>query len=327
MSFLEVAGICVEEAGKSVLNDISFTQQEFQNIAITGETGSGKSTLLKTIAGLVQPTAGQVRFENRRVIGPVDKLVPGHPGITYLSQHFELPHSLRVEQVLRYANTLTDEGADMLYDICRVTHLLPRKTNQLSGGERQRIAMARLLSTSPKLLLLDEPFSNLDTAHKDVLKSVIRDIGEELDITCTLISHDPHDTLSWADEILVLKAGQLVQVGTPEQVYRHPVDEYTAALFGSYNRLSSVSTRNFSQLLGLNPDGKNILVRPERLKLVADGNKALSGVVNSTGFFGSFYEVEVQLQDDVVKIRTTERHYQKGDKVHVSLSPEDVWFV
>ncbi|MCX2740885.1 ABC transporter ATP-binding protein [Pontibacter sp. M82] len=327
MTFLNVSGIRVEEAGKTVLQDISFTQQEFQKVAISGETGSGKSTLLKTIAGLVQPTAGQVQFEGETVIGPADKLVPGHPGIAYLSQHFELPHSLRVEQVLRYANTLTDEEAGFLYDICRVSHLLPRKTNQLSGGERQRIAMARLLSTSPQLLLLDEPFSNLDTAHKNILKAVIRDISEELAITCTLISHDPHDTLSWADEILVLQEGKLIQQGTPEQIYKQPVNEYAAALFGSYNRLSKAGTAAFSRLLGISTNGKDMLVRPESFKLSPAGNKALTGEVNSIGFFGSFYELEVQLPEGAVYVRTTEGHYSPGDTVQVSVSPEDVWHI
>ncbi|WP_266204977.1 ABC transporter ATP-binding protein [Pontibacter kalidii] len=327
MSFLEVAGIRVEEAGKTVLHDISFTQKEFQKTAIAGETGSGKSTLLKTIAGLVEPTAGKVFFEEEEVIGPAEKLVPGHPGIAYLSQHFELPHSLRVEQVLRYANALTSEEAGFLYDICRVTHLLPRKTNQLSGGERQRIALARLLSTAPSLLLLDEPYSNLDTAHKSILKDVVRDISEEMDITCTLISHDPHDTLSWADEILVLKDGQLQQQGTPEQIYRQPVNEYTAALFGSYNRLTTAGTRAFSDVFGIKPTGKNMLVRPESFKLAANGNKALAGKVKRIGYFGSFYEVEVQLPDDLVKIKATENHLTTGDTVFITLSPEDAWQV
>lgn len=327
MSFLEVAGIRVEEGGKTVLHDISFSQQEFQKIAIAGETGSGKSTLLKTIAGLVQPTSGQVQFEGEEVIGPAEKLVPGHPGIAYLSQHFELPHSLRVEQVLRYANALPGEEAALLYDICRVSHLLPRKTNQLSGGERQRIALARMLSTAPRLLLLDEPYSNLDTAHKNILKEVIRDISDELDITCTLISHDPHDTLSWADEILVLRDGQLQQKDTPRKIYRQPVNEYTAALFGSYNRLSDAGTKAFSGLQGLHTDDKTMLVRPESFKLVADGNMALAGKVNKIGYFGSFYEIEVQLPDDLVKIRTTESGYRKGDSVFVTLSEEDAWQV
>ncbi len=317
----------MEEASKTVLHDISFAQQEFQKIAIAGETGSGKSTLLKTIAGLVEPTAGKVYFEGEQVIGPAEKLVAGHPGIAYLSQHFELPHSLRVEQVLRYANALTSEEAGLLYDICRVSHLLPRKTNQLSGGERQRIALARMLSTAPRLLLLDEPYSNLDTAHKSILKDVIRDISQELDITCTLVSHDPLDTLSWADEMVVLKDGRLQQKGTPEQLYKQPANEYTAALFGSYNLLSEAGTQALASSHGLRPDGKRMLVRPERMKLEAKGNKGMAGVVKSIAYFGSFYEVQVQLPQDVVKAKVWDNRFSEGEAVQVVLVPEAVWFV
>ncbi|TPE42155.1 ABC transporter ATP-binding protein [Pontibacter mangrovi] len=327
MNLLEVDGVCVEEAGKTILQRISFKQQEFQKIAVAGETGSGKSTLLKVVAGLAQPSEGSVVFDGEKVIGPVDKLVPGHPGIAYLSQHFELPHSLRVEQVLRYANALSAEEAGFLYEICRVEHLLDRKTNQLSGGERQRIALARMLSTAPRLLLLDEPYSNLDTAHKNILKSVIRDISDELEITCTLISHDPHDTLSWADELLVLQEGRLVQQGTPQQIYRHPANMYTAALFGSYNLLSTAGTAALAALHNLHPNGKSVLVRPEKVKLETNGNKALAGKVKSIGYFGSFYELEVQLPDDLVKVRLAEPRHQPCDPVHISVAQEDMWFM
>jgi len=183
---------------------ISFTQEKGRKLAIAGETGSGKSTLLKMIAGLAAVGPGEVRFEGSRVLGPLERLVPGQPGIAYLSQHFELWNNYRVEEVLSYANDLSVEESVELYGICHIDHLLARRTDQLSGGERQRIALARLLVKPPRLLLLDEPFSNLDMIHKDILKSVIRDITQRLDITCLLVSHDPLDVLSWADEVLVV---------------------------------------------------------------------------------------------------------------------------
>src|SRR5690606_8175730 len=166
MAFLKVNQIGVQGETDMVLNDISFIQHQFQKVAIAGETGSGKSTLLKVVAGLAQPSSGDVWFDQKRVSGPLDQLVPGCPGIAYLSQQFELPKFLRVEQILAYANELADNEANALFDVCQINHLLKRKTDQLSGGEQQRIALAKLLITSPKLLLLDEPFSNLDMVHK-----------------------------------------------------------------------------------------------------------------------------------------------------------------
>lgn len=290
MDFLQV---------KRLNGTVSFFLQKGQKMAIAGETGSGKSTLLRTIAGLMQPAEGEVRFEEKRVLGPQERLVPGEPGIAYLSQHFELWHNYRVSEVLSYANDLSEEDAADLYTICQIDHLLGRRTDQLSGGERQRIALARLLVKPPKLLLLDEPFSNLDLIHKDVLKAVIRDLGEKLDITCMLVSHDPLDLMGWADELLVLRHGGLVQQGTPEQVYRKPVDEYVAGLLGKYNLIQ----------------GK--LIRPEDILLVSRGG--IQGKVETVVFQGSYYELGVRVGADLFTVRTGRNGVMQGGTVFLEL--------
>ena len=326
-NLVEVVGISLLEAGNSVLQDITFTQREFQKLVIVGETGSGKSTLLQTLAGLVQPSAGAVHFAQKRVIGPQEQLVPGHPGIAYLSQQFELPRFLRVEQVLRYANQLPAAAAATLYELCRIEYLLPRRTEHLSGGERQRVALARLLLAAPRLLLLDEPFSNLDSFHKNILKAVIRDLSETWQITCTLISHDPLDTLSWADEILVLRAGKMIQSGTPAQIYRQPVDEYTAGLFGSYNLIPAARAPALFPLGAIKQNKKNILLRPEHFKIVAAGSSGLTGKVTNVTFFGAYYEIEVLLAEIRITVKTTAPHFKKGDTAYLAVSADDGWYV
>ncbi|WP_400190430.1 ABC transporter ATP-binding protein [Hymenobacter sp. B81] len=324
MSLLEVVGISLQERGSLALHEVSFTQQAGRRLALAGETGAGKSSLLQTVAGLIQPTAGEVRFDGRKVIGPADKLVPGHAGIAYLSQQFELPKFLRVEQVLRYANRRSAAEAAALFRLCRIDHLLTRPTNELSGGERQRIALARLLLGAPRLLLLDEPFSNLDMTHKAELKAVLDDLGQQLGITCLLVSHDPLDTLSWADEILVLQRGRLVQQGPPEQVYRQPVSAYVAALFGGYSLLTGAAAR---ALAGPAP-GKDsqLLVRPEQLVLnpAAGG---LPGQVTRVRFFGPYSEVEVALRATKVVARHAAPGLVAGDAVRLGLAPGSGWWV
>ena len=328
MTLLRVSGISIQEKGDFTLQDISFSQEAIQKIAIAGETGAGKSTLLKIIAGLVQPDTGEVLFDNTRVIGPLDKLIPGHPDIAYLSQHFELPKSLRVEQVLRYASTFSEEESETLYGICRISHLLHRRTDHLSGGEKQRIALAKLLISSPRLLLMDEPFSNLDAVHKHILKTVVRDIGERLKITCILTSHDPLDTLSWADEILVMRNGRLLQKGTPEQIYRQPADEYTAALFGSYNLIPPAQAEDFMKLAGTEANGKRLLIRPENFRIGGETEQALAGKVMKVTFYGSYYETEVMLSGgSIITVKTSDRKASKGDTVYVSLPAGSVWYI
>jgi iron(III) transport system ATP-binding protein len=283
MTLLEVSDISKRAETDFTLETIRFSQRKLQKIAIAGETGSGKSTLMKIIAGLI----------------PQDKLIPGHPGISYLSQHFELPKFLRVEQVLAYANTLTDREANTIYEVCEIVHLLKRRTDQLSGGERQRIALAKLLIASPRLLLLDEPFTNLDMIHKNTLKSVIRNIGKELKITCMLISHDAVDILSWADQIVVMHDGRMVQKGTPEKIYRQPVNEYVAGLFGKYTIIDPNQSPEFSKLLKADLKGKRMFIRPE---------------------YFSYYELEIALAKSLIIATTPTCALKNGDSVYISLS-------
>ncbi|GEO07049.1 ABC transporter ATP-binding protein [Adhaeribacter aerolatus] len=327
MSLLQVSQISIREERSFALKNISFSQEPLQKIAIAGETGSGKSTLLQIIAGLVQPDTGEVRFQGKKVIGPADTLVPGHAGIAYLSQQFELPPFLRVEQVLSYANTLSGAEAGALYELCHIDYLLDRKTNQLSGGERQRIALAKLLLGAPKFLLLDEPFSNLDMGHKNLLKKVIRNIGEKLGITLILISHDPLDTLSWADEILVLKEGALVQKGTPPEIYGQPINQYVAALFGECNLVPTLQAHLFAGLHNLKPNGKDLLIRPENIKIASVNNGNPIGQVTRVTYFGAYYEIAVQLSGNQLKVKTNQAEVTPGDLVSIAVTPADLWYI
>lgn len=328
MSFLTVSGISKHHNNNTVVNNISFTVAPFTKLAIAGETGSGKSSLLKIIAGLIQPDAGEVIFIDKRVRGPLERLLPGHRGIAYLSQHFELRNNYTVGEELDYTNNLTTEEASTIYKICRINHLLQRKTDQVSGGEKQRIALARQLTLSPKLLLLDEPYSNLDMIHKSVLKLVIHDVAEQLNITCMLISHDPNDTLSWADEIMVMKDGNVIQKATPELVYNQPVDKYAAALFGKYNLLKPATVAAFSGLENIEETGKKLFTRPENFSLSIKENDGVQGTIKDIRFYGSHYEAKVLLATgEPILVKTELVNLAKGDIVFVTLCAYNGWFL
>lgn len=153
MALLKVTGVTRYENGIAVADNISFEQQPRQKIAIAGETGSGKTTLLKMISGLLQPDAGEIIFKGKHVPGPYEKLIPGHPDIAYLSQHFELRNNYRVHEILEMSNRLTDEEGADVYAVCRIEHLLGRRTDELSGGERQRIALAKIAHRPPSIII------------------------------------------------------------------------------------------------------------------------------------------------------------------------------
>jgi ABC-type sugar transport system ATPase subunit len=325
MSLLKLSSISKKVNNDFVLCGINFSQRKYQKIVLAGETGSGKSTLLKIIAGLAQPDEGEVRFENSIVKGPAETLVPGHPHIAYLSQDFELPKSLRVEQILSHENLLPDHEAEALYKTCRIIHLLSRRTDQLSGGERQRIALAKLLISMPRLLLLDEPFSNLDMVLKETLKSVLQDVMESLRITCILVSHDPLDSLSWADKIIVMREGKILQEGTPEKIYQRPVNEYVAGLLGKYNVIPAGKAKLFSAWSRHLPARKNIMIRPESLKLVRSRRKAVAGKILRLNFFGSYSEVEVSLPGIIMTVRSESKNLKVGGRVYVTCVSTGAW--
>ncbi|UOQ96000.1 ABC transporter ATP-binding protein [Hymenobacter sp. 5317J-9] len=327
MELLTVTNISLTEQGNEVLRHITFSLASHRKLALAGESGTGKSTLLQIIAGLTQPSTGEVRVQGERVRGPVETLVPGHPGVAYLSQKSDLPHSLRVEQVLRYANKQPAAEAQALFALCRIDHLLARRTDQLSGGEQQRVALARLLLGAPRLLLLDEPFSNLDRVHKRTLQGIIEELGPRLGITCLLVSHDAADTLPWADEILVLQRGEIVQRGMPAEVYHRPVNEYTAALFGDYNLLRGAARQALSPALKSRRSSthKALLVRPESFVLSCEPGVGLAGVVRAVRFYGSYYEVEVALAEDSVRVRQRQANVSPGDEVSLSLLEGSGW--
>lgn len=324
MDFLQVSELSKQTPGFQ-LAGITFTQRKFQRIAIAGETGSGKSTLLKIIAGLVQPDKGEVILKGEKVKGPDETLVPGNSSIAYLSQDYDLAKFLTVEQVLSYANVLSDESAQVVFEVCRIKHLLARKTDQLSGGERQRIAIARLLVSAPDLLLLDEPYSNLDIAYKRILQEVIRDIGRKLKISCILVSHDPSDTLSWASKILVMREGKIVQKGPPEKIYRQPVDEYTAALFGRYNLFTYDSFPQLFELFKLKEHDRSLLIRPEHFVISRKNNKSFPAVVKKVNFYGNCYEAEVVLSSNIHAIlQIPDNKLLKGSRIYITVMRDNL---
>jgi ABC-type Fe3+/spermidine/putrescine transport system ATPase subunit len=312
MVLLKVEHISKQVNETMIVDDISFKQEAFQKIAIAGESGAGKTTLLKMISGHAQPTGGTILFDGQRVIGPEEKLLPGHKQIAYLSQDHDLLHNYKVEELIWFENKLSYEEAATLFELCQVDYLLKRRTDQLSGGEKQRIALCMLLIKSPKLLVLDEPFSNLDPIHTDILKAVLDDITERLKITCMLTSHDPHDTLSWADKILVMKNGKLIQQGTPEEIYYKPTNEYVAGMFGKYNLLKPA----VAALFGIESNGNAVMTRPEHFTIGTTGT-GVKGTIQKISFWGSFYEAEVFVEDAKIVVRMMKNGWKVGKKVFI----------
>jgi ABC-type Fe3+/spermidine/putrescine transport system ATPase subunit len=314
---LRVSAISKKVSEAFALQEINFTQYKGQKIGIAGATGSGKSTLLKIISGLEEPDSGEIFFEDTKVKGPAYRLVPGEPGIAYLSQHYELRNHYRMEELLSYANNLPEGEAEQLFELCRISHLLKRKTDQLSGGEKQRIALARLLLTAPRLLILDEPFSNLDLIHTTILKTVIEDISDKIGLSCILASHDPADLLPWADELIIVKDGSIIQQDKPAHIYLRPIEEYAGALLGKYNLLDTMLAGLF--VIPAGSKGRHIFLRPEHFTISKEKKYGVKAVIKKLAFRGNYLEAIVSLADQEITIYTNDSLLNEGDQVYVSI--------
>jgi ABC-type sugar transport system ATPase subunit len=302
MFLLQVRDLQKKNGERIAVNAVSFEMMRHQKIAVAGETGSGKTTLLKIIGGFVQPDAGEVLFENQKVPGPLEQLIPGHPSIAYLSQHFELRNNYWVYELLEMANKIPETEAAKLFKVCQIEHLLHRRTNELSGGEKQRIVLAMQLIKKPKLLLLDEPFSNLDAIHEQTIKEVIHDVGEHFNTSCIMVSHDGKDVLSWADLIIVIKDGEIVQQATPFVIYHQPANAYCAGLFGAFNAVNYEEQRLFLQkdITQQQP----LMLRPEQLHLTHESSNNIPVIVEKVFFEGAHYMVQVRHQTLLLQART-----------------------
>jgi iron(III) transport system ATP-binding protein len=144
-------------------------------------------------------------------------------------------------------------------------------------------------------------------------------MGEKLGITCLMVSHDPVDALSWADEIIVMKSGQIIQQNTPEKIYRQPVNEYAAGLFGKFNAFTKAEAAAFGEIPKAYGNGKRLYIRPEAFTLTAKKSKtAVAGKVTEVAFLGSSYEVEIALPASMITVRTEDNTVKKGDTVYVT---------
>lgn len=305
----------------SGVKSASFTIDQGKIVAIVGESGSGKSTLLKLIYGLMTPEEGSVFFKTEQIRGPEKKLIPGHDAMKMVTQDFSLNTYAKVydniasmlpNTNLKFKATKTEEMLNLL----RITHLAQKRVADLSGGEQQRVAIAKAIVTEPEILLMDEPFSQVDTMLKSHLRADIRRLSKELGITVIMVSHDPVDGLSLADELIVLRRGTVVETGSPSELYNYPKSLYTAKLLSDCNVLE----KEAAEQLGLNTTHQSIAIHIEEILIVDDnGDKSLT--IKEIFFKG--YCEELLLEKESVKLRVLNLQVGKfkiGDIVSIQIN-------
>ena len=294
---LQVQNISFSYDSKKVIKQMNFTIQKGQNIAIIGESGCGKSTLLKLIYGLYDLNEGQIFWNETEVLGTKFNLVPGMSFMKYLSQDFDLmPYITVAENVGKYLSNVNidkkQQRIQELLEIVEMSNFANVKAKYLSGGQQQRVALARVLALEPEVLLLDEPFSQIDNFRKNALRRNLFAYLKSRGITCIVATHDSTDFLSFADETIVLQDGEVIAKANSLALYNNPSNKYIASLFGEVNEFKK------AQFSEIEDDDETLLLYPHQLKISDNG--ALKAVVKQSYFKGSHYLIKAVANRNVI---------------------------
>ncbi len=281
---LAFEGITQRFGDVTALEDVTLAIAPGEIVALLGESGCGKTTLLRLAAGVERPSAGKVLLEGREVSAPHDFVEPEQRGVGLVFQDYALFPHLTVRENVRFGLRGYDAAsADTaaLRAIARVglAELAEAYPHMLSGGEQQRVALARAVAPRPGILLMDEPFSNLDRRLRDVVRDETAALLEESGATSIIVTHDPEDAMRIADRIVLMRAGKIVQIGSAEDLYRRPVSLFAARFFCDFSEIAGTVRRGAVETpMGGFPapglsDGTDavICVRPHAIRLVPKG--------------------------------------------------------
>ncbi|MFM9825300.1 ABC transporter ATP-binding protein [Flavobacterium sp.] len=312
---LELDSVFYTYIDNPVIKNVSFSVSKGNNVAIIGESGSGKSTLLKLIYGLYDLDQGEIRHNGKQILGPKFNLIPGEDFIKYLAQDFDLMPYISVEENVGkfLSNIYKDQKkarvAELL-ELVEMTEFAKVKAKYLSGGQQQRVALARVLALEPKILLLDEPFSQIDSFRKNKLRRNIFSYLKEKQISCIVATHDSIEALSFSDETIVIKNGEMIAKDSPKTLFDNPLNSYIAALFGEVNQIPSHwfnKSKSSTEMM---------LVYPHQLKIVE--NSEFSVIVNQSYFKGSHYLIESRFINETIFFDSS-KALQIGKQVFLNL--------
>ncbi|MDO5444827.1 MAG: ABC transporter ATP-binding protein [Eubacteriales bacterium] len=314
-------------------------------VTLLGPSGCGKTTTLRMIAGFESPDEGEIYLGEE----PINKLTPNKRDTAMVFQSYALlPHYNIFDNVaygLKLRNVPKDEIKERvlkILDLVELTGMEARMTNQLSGGQQQRVALARALVIEPSVLLFDEPLSNLDAKLRVSMRTEIRRIQQEVGITAIYVTHDQSEAMALSDKIIVMDKGYVAQMGTPQEIYYHPVSEFVADFIGEANFLKGKLTGTDDGKAVLDIEGNalkvekrddmevgkeyTVVLRPEAASLADNGGMPCKVVLSC--FMGSYQNYHVKVGNTLVKLEEhnpkNKRIYSVGEECHLVFDPASV---
>ncbi|MEO0271128.1 MAG: ABC transporter ATP-binding protein [candidate division WOR-3 bacterium] len=292
MSYLEIKKLYKKFKKEEILKDINLEVKKGEFFVVLGPSGCGKTTLLKIIAGLLKPDKGKIILEEN----DITNLEPGKRDVAMVFQNYALyPHMKVMENILfplKIKKIKIEEQRKRLKwvsEFLKIEEILEKKPSEISGGQQQRVALARALVRNPKIFLMDEPLSNLDAKLRTEMRSELKNLHRNLNITTIYVTHDQIEAMTLADKICILNKGEIMQIGTPEEIYEKPQNFFVASFIGTHG-INIIESENFI-----------LCVRPEKFYLARQEGKNYEFYVrlNSYDFIGEYYVLKCDIVDVV----------------------------
>ncbi len=329
--------IVVSFDGETILNNISLDIKDKEFVTLLGPSGCGKTTTLRIIGGFLQPDSGTVLFDGKQIT----KLPPYKRNVNTVFQKYALFPHLNVFENIAFGlrvKKLPESEIEMrvrqMLELVNLKGFESRNIHSLSGGQQQRVAIARALVNRPKVLLLDEPLGALDLKLRKEMQIELKRIQQSLEITFVYVTHDQEEALTMSDTVVVMKDGNIQQIGAPVDIYNEPKNAFVADFIGESNIIDGIMLRDKLVLIcghefecvdggfGENTD-VDVVIRPEDITLTSGGNEKIKGIVRSVTFKGVHYEMLVDTSDFSWLIHST-RAAEIGSEVGISFGPDDI---
>lgn len=322
-NLLSVKNLSFSLGEKKIIKKINLQLRTGEVLALIGESGSGKSTFLKLIAGLLEPDDGELLLEAEKVTPPSQKLIPGHPKIKIVKQDNPLFPNISLRENIAYELRFFKESYRIarikkLLNLTRLTKVADQLPRECSEGEQQRASIARAIADEPLVLLLDEPFSNLDFRNKSLLKEEISEIVREENMACIFVTHEVADIYGVAKEMAILKSGKITQKGDPSYLYRFPKSVYEASLMGEF---TYIDNENALLELGLIELGSKIIVRPDSVKIKE--KEGIKATVKGSERHGPYFVLKLDVKNNDL-LAFSMLKYEIGQEVYIDISEVSV---
>ena len=336
-TLISLRGIRVDYDDEPVLKGIDLDIMDKEFITFLGPSGCGKTTTLRIIGGFIQPKEGDVFFGGVRI----NDLPPYKREVNTVFQRYALfPHLNVYENVefgLKIAKVPEKERRQSVKEMLKLVGLSGydrRHINQLSGGQQQRVAIARALVNRPKVLLLDEPLGALDLKLRKDMQIELKRIQQALEITFIYVTHDQEEALTMSDRVVVMRDGNILQIGTPQDIYNEPCNAFVADFIGESNIIDGIMHKDYLVEFANDyfdcvdkgfslKERVQVVVRPEDFKIVPADKGKISGIVESIIFKGVHYEIMVDAMGYKWKIHTTQ-YVEPGTLIGMDVAPMDI---